>query len=115
LLLNQSSARSVWRFGIAGATGRSRHFTRLSQRVVNFIPSEDHCDRRATKKRQTLAPAEADRDLQTYGRHPDYLHGAAAAISQKSRYVSGVESGVDSGTDVDKKKKLVITGRSGRI
>jgi hypothetical protein len=43
---------------------------------------------------------------QTYGHHhPDYLHGAAAAIGQKSRYVSGVESGVGLGTDVDQKKK----------
>jgi integrase len=43
---------------------------------------------------------------QTYGHHhPDYLHGAAAAIGQKSRYVSGVESGVDLGTGVDQKKK----------
>jgi hypothetical protein len=43
---------------------------------------------------------------QTYGHHhPDYLHGAAAAIGQKRRYVSGVESGVDLGTGVDQKKK----------
>jgi hypothetical protein len=29
---------------IAGATGRSRPFMLVAQRVVNFIPSEDHCD-----------------------------------------------------------------------
>jgi hypothetical protein len=52
----------------------------------------------------------------TYGHHhPDYLQGAAAAIGQKSRYVSGVESVVDLGTDGDQKKKLMISGRSGRI
>jgi integrase len=43
---------------------------------------------------------------QTYGHHhPDYLHGAAAAIGQKNRYVSVVESVVDSGTGGDQKKK----------
>jgi hypothetical protein len=43
---------------------------------------------------------------QTYGHHhPDYLHNAAAAIGQKSRYVSGAESGVDLATGVDQKKK----------
>jgi hypothetical protein len=37
----------------------------------------------------------------TYGhRHPDHLHGAAAAIGQKNRYVSGV----DSATGVNQKK-----------
>jgi integrase len=42
----------------------------------------------------------------TYGHHhPDYLQGAATAIGQKSRYVSVVESVVDSGTTNDKKKK----------
>ena len=42
---------------------------------------------------------------ETYGHHhPDYLQGAAAAIGQKSRYVSGVESGVDLGTGADQKK-----------
>ena len=42
----------------------------------------------------------------TYGHHhPDYLQSAAAAIGRKSRYVSGVESGVDLGTDRDQKKK----------
>jgi integrase len=43
---------------------------------------------------------------QTYGHHhPDYLHGAAAAIGQKSRYVSVVESVVDLGTGGYQKKK----------
>ena len=43
---------------------------------------------------------------QTYGHHhPDYLHAAAAAIGQKNRYVSGVESGVDLASSVDQKKK----------
>jgi integrase len=42
----------------------------------------------------------------TYGHHhPDYLQGAATAIGQKSRYVSGVESGVDLGTGGDQNKK----------
>jgi integrase len=42
----------------------------------------------------------------TYGHHhPDYLQGAATAIGQKSRYVSGVESGVDLGTGADQNKK----------
>jgi integrase len=41
----------------------------------------------------------------TYGHHhPDYLQGAAAAIGQKSRYVSGVESVVDLRTDGDQNK-----------
>jgi len=48
--------------------------------------------------------------------HPDYLRGAAAAIGQKGRYVSVVESVVDSGTTADKNKKPnLISGRSGRI
>lgn len=37
--------------------------------------------------------------------HPDYLQGAAAAISQKGRYVSVVESVVDTGTATEEKKK----------
>jgi integrase len=42
----------------------------------------------------------------TYGHHhPDYLQGAAAAIGRKSRYVSGVESGVDLKTANNQKKK----------
>ena len=42
----------------------------------------------------------------TYGHHhPDYLQGAAAAIGRKSRYVSGVESGVDLETANNQKKK----------
>jgi integrase len=42
----------------------------------------------------------------TYGHHhPDYLQGAAAAIGRKSRYVSGVESGVDLKTANNEKKK----------
>jgi hypothetical protein len=42
----------------------------------------------------------------TYGHHhPDRLQGAAAAIGQKSRYVSVVESAVDLGTTSDQKKK----------
>jgi integrase len=42
----------------------------------------------------------------TYGHHhPDYLQGAAAAIGQKRRYVSGVETVVDSGTISEEKKK----------
>ncbi|GIQ78253.1 hypothetical protein BraRD5C2_67030 [Bradyrhizobium sp. RD5-C2] len=42
----------------------------------------------------------------TYGHHhPDHLHGAAAAIGQKARYVSVVKSVVDSGTATDEKKK----------
>ena len=36
--------------------------------------------------------------------HPDHLQGAAAAIQQKSRYVSVVESMVDSGITSDQKK-----------
>ena len=43
---------------------------------------------------------------QTYGHHhPDFLHGAAAAIGQKGRYVSVVESVVDSGPSTDQNKK----------
>ena len=43
---------------------------------------------------------------QTYGHHhPDFLHGAAAAIGQKGRYVSVVESVVDSGTTSDQNEK----------
>lgn len=42
----------------------------------------------------------------TYGHHhPDHLHGAAAAIGQKARYVSVVKSVVDSGTATDENKK----------
>jgi integrase len=42
----------------------------------------------------------------TYGHHhPDFLQGAAAAIGQKSRHVSVVESVVDFGTTNDQKKK----------
>jgi hypothetical protein len=42
----------------------------------------------------------------TYGHHhPDHLQGAAAAIGQKSRYVSVVESVVDSGTATNQNKK----------
>jgi integrase len=42
----------------------------------------------------------------TYGHHhPDYLQGAAAAIGQKGRYVSVVESMVDRGTATEEKKK----------
>jgi integrase len=41
----------------------------------------------------------------TYGHHhPDHLQGAAAAIGQKGRYVSVVESVVDLGTTSDQKK-----------
>ena len=44
--------------------------------------------------------------LEVYGHHhPDYLHGAAAAIGKKGRYVSVVESVVGSGTTSDQKKK----------
>jgi integrase len=43
---------------------------------------------------------------ETYGHHhPDYLQGAAAAIGQKGRYVSVVESVVDSGTTKDQNEK----------
>ena len=43
---------------------------------------------------------------ETYGHHhPDFLHGAAAAIGQKGRYVSVVESVVDSGTTSDQNEK----------
>ena len=43
---------------------------------------------------------------ETYGHHhPDYLQGAAAAIGQKGRYVSVVESVVDSGITSDQNKK----------
>ncbi|MHC2336541.1 hypothetical protein [Bradyrhizobium sp. USDA 4454] len=43
---------------------------------------------------------------ETYGHHhPDHLHGAAAAIGQKARYVSLVKSVVDLGTAIDEKKK----------
>jgi integrase len=43
---------------------------------------------------------------QVYGHHhPDYLRSAAAAIGQKGRFVSVVESMVDSGTVNDQKKK----------
>ncbi len=43
---------------------------------------------------------------ETYGHHhPDFLHGAAAAIGQKGRYVSVVESVVDSGTTTNQNKK----------
>jgi Phage integrase family len=43
---------------------------------------------------------------ETYGHHhPDYLQAAAAAIGRKSRYVSGVESGVDLGTGREQNKK----------
>ncbi len=42
----------------------------------------------------------------TYGHHhPDYLRGAAAAIGQKGRYVSVVETVVDTGTRAAEKKK----------
>ena len=43
---------------------------------------------------------------ETYGHHhPDFLQGAAAAIGQKGRYVSVVESVVDSGTTTNQNKK----------
>jgi hypothetical protein len=42
----------------------------------------------------------------TYGHHhPDYLQGPAAAIGQRGRYVSVVESVVDLGTANDQNKK----------
>jgi len=42
----------------------------------------------------------------TYGHHhPDYLRGAAMAVGQKGRYVSVVESVVDTGTAAEQKKK----------
>jgi integrase len=42
----------------------------------------------------------------TYGHHhPDFLQGAAAAIGLKSRYVSVVETVVDSGTSGDQNEK----------
>jgi hypothetical protein len=41
-----------------------------------------------------------------YGHHhPDYLRSAAAAIAQKGRFVSVVESVVDSGETSDQNKK----------
>jgi hypothetical protein len=44
----------------------------------------------------------------TYGHHHrDHLHGAAATIGQKGRYVSVVESVVDSGTTSDQKEKPI--------
>jgi hypothetical protein len=43
----------------------------------------------------------------TKGDHdPDHLHGTAAAIGRKARYVSVVKSMVDSGTATDEKQKL---------
>ena len=43
---------------------------------------------------------------ETYGHHhPDFLQGAAAAIGQKGRYVSVVESVVDSGPTTNQNKK----------
>jgi integrase len=43
---------------------------------------------------------------EVYGHHhPDYLQGAAAAITQKGRFVSVVDSVVDSGATNDQKKK----------
>jgi integrase len=43
---------------------------------------------------------------ETYGHHhPDHLQGAAAAIGQKGRYVSVVETVVDLGKTTDQKKK----------
>ena len=45
----------------------------------------------------------------TYGHHhPDYLQRAAVAIGQKGRYVSAVESVVDSGTATNEKKSKEI-------
>jgi integrase len=44
----------------------------------------------------------------TYGHrhhHPDFLQGAAVAIGQKGRYVSGVESVVDLGSTGNQNKK----------
>lgn len=42
----------------------------------------------------------------TYGHHhPDFLRGSAAAICKKRRYVSVIETVVDSGTTNDQKKK----------
>ena len=42
----------------------------------------------------------------TYGHHhPDYLHGAAAAIGQKSRYVSVAEIGGRLGTERSKSEE----------
>jgi len=42
----------------------------------------------------------------TYGHHnPDHLQGAALAIGQKGRYVSGVESVVDLATTDNQNKK----------
>jgi len=43
---------------------------------------------------------------EVYGHHhPDYLRSAAAAIAQKGRFVSVVESVVDSGETSDQNKK----------
>jgi integrase len=43
----------------------------------------------------------------TYGHHhPNFLQGAATAIGQKARYVSGVESGVDLGASGNQNKKF---------
>ena len=53
---------------------------------------------------------------EVYGHHhPDYLQSAAAAIAQRDRFVSVVESVVDSGQANDQKKKSMNHGRSGRI
>jgi integrase len=44
----------------------------------------------------------------TYGHrhhHPDFLQGAAVAIGQKGRYISGVESVVDLGSTGNQNKK----------
>jgi integrase len=52
----------------------------------------------------------------SYGHHhPDYLQGAAAAIGQKGRFVSVVETVVGLTDSRNTTKSLMIFGRSGRI
>ena len=68
-----------------------------------------HCWR--YRENQTIHTGTSKGDLVRTDHHPDYRHGAAEKKKKKGRYVSVVGSGTTS----DQKKKLAISGRSGRI
>jgi hypothetical protein len=96
--------RHIARFVLIGLYTRTRAATWLMQRGVPIWEAAVFLG---------MSPEVLEK---TYGHHhPDYLQGAATAIRQKSRCVSGVESVVDLGTVGDQKKKPNDYWSSGRI
>ena len=74
--------------------------------VPPYVAAAEIASTPCIRKRPGFLGMSAEVLQNTYGHHyPDYLQGAAAAIGQKGRYVSVVESVVDTGTTSDQNKK----------